>query len=594
MRLLATLLTLSLAVAPIAARAQDEPVVGAFVRVEGTRFLAGEEELRFVGANVAVMHSRQHREAMERTLDSVRADGLSVIRVWALGEQPDGAPEWARDYAFRIGEEGWIESSFAHLDRVLVAARERGLRVIVVLANRWSDYGGVPQYLRWAGVPFDATAPFGLSELELARFYDCTTCEQRYRAHARRVIERVNSISGIAYRDDPTILAWELANELSARRRDAASLVRWTRESARFVRSLDPRHLVSAGHIGYARASERATWLEVQRLPEIDFCDSHAYPIQQGTVRTPGELQRWIDDRVQLAHHVVGKPIVWGELVFTTRERRLLGVPRALWYDLFLTRSHRDGVEGALVWTYVPRSEHLGDHAIHPDGDEGDAADRTRDIRRVLARHAARWRVDPPRERNRALSPERGERPLFPMERHIRRARAPHASWRSAEGHRVLSIPARAFSEARFEAVGIWAEPPVPHLWGSGGGDVRFPVLLPRGRGVPARVVVRMRASSELPGHGSGATTDDVSYARVSLGDVELGEVVLPVDDGHGSDVSIELADPDALARLARVRGSSLDLRITIDGERGAAGLCVYGEDEVSAPRIRIEWWPAP
>jgi len=41
-----------------------------------------------------------------------------------------------------------LASSFAHLDRVLVAAWARRLRVIVVLANRWSDYGGFPRYLR--------------------------------------------------------------------------------------------------------------------------------------------------------------------------------------------------------------------------------------------------------------------------------------------------------------------------------------------------------------------------------------------------------------------------------------------------------------
>ena len=59
------------------------------------------------------------------------------------------------DKAFRIGEgqDGWVEESFVHLDHALVLARERGLGVIVVLTNRWPDYGGIAQHAEWSGLP---------------------------------------------------------------------------------------------------------------------------------------------------------------------------------------------------------------------------------------------------------------------------------------------------------------------------------------------------------------------------------------------------------------------------------------------------------
>ena len=39
-----------------------------------------------------------------------------------------------------------------HTDRRQIAAAERaGIRLIVTLSNSWSDYGGVPRYLRWVG-----------------------------------------------------------------------------------------------------------------------------------------------------------------------------------------------------------------------------------------------------------------------------------------------------------------------------------------------------------------------------------------------------------------------------------------------------------
>ena len=34
-----------------------------------------------------------------------------------------------------------------------------------------------------------------------------------YAEHVRYIVQRTNSLTGVTYRDDPTIMAWELANE---------------------------------------------------------------------------------------------------------------------------------------------------------------------------------------------------------------------------------------------------------------------------------------------------------------------------------------------------------------------------------------------
>ena len=359
-----------------------------FVQVAGARFVLGGRPFRFVGANVSIMHGAPHRAAVEATLDAAVADGLRVVRVWALGEQPEGADAWARDYAFRIGRDGWVEESFAHLDRVLEAARARGLRVIVVLANRWGDYGGVPRYLDWAGVPVPGT-PGALPEAALRRFFGEPTANDLYRAHVERVVTRVNPRTGVAYREDPTLLAWELINESDASRRDREALLAWTRTMARYVHSLDPIHLVAAGHIGYTRREQRDTWLAVQRLPEIDYADAHAYPTELRSVRTFAELDDFIDDHVQLAHFVVGKPFVWGEFGFRIRPGTRSGPARARWFERFLARSEADGVDGALAWIYTVSADHPQEHELLVDDP---AAARTRAVRDTMARAAARWR----------------------------------------------------------------------------------------------------------------------------------------------------------------------------------------------------------
>src|SRR5687767_3350767 len=145
------------------------------------------------------MHGPRARERAAHTLAEAKKDGLTVGRIWALGEGPADASEWARRHElFRAGPEQFVDGAFAHLDRVVAAARKNGLRLIVTLANHWGDYGGVPMYLRWAGLPGDG---FGATD----RFYSDEKTRAHFKAHVARVVER--------YADEPAIFAWELMNE---------------------------------------------------------------------------------------------------------------------------------------------------------------------------------------------------------------------------------------------------------------------------------------------------------------------------------------------------------------------------------------------
>lgn len=62
-------------------------------------------------------------------------------------------------------------------------------------------YGGAYQYSVWN----DAPNIFG--------FYTNRTVIDWYLNAVETVVTRVNSITGVAYRDDPAIFAWDLINE---------------------------------------------------------------------------------------------------------------------------------------------------------------------------------------------------------------------------------------------------------------------------------------------------------------------------------------------------------------------------------------------
>src|SRR5439155_21473286 len=66
----------------------------AFVRADGRRFLVDGKPFVFVGANLNVMHGADQRAHAEATIAAARADGLTVGRVWVLGEGDAQSPPW--------------------------------------------------------------------------------------------------------------------------------------------------------------------------------------------------------------------------------------------------------------------------------------------------------------------------------------------------------------------------------------------------------------------------------------------------------------------------------------------------------------------
>jgi mannan endo-1,4-beta-mannosidase len=127
------------------------------------------------------------------------------------------------------------------------------------------------------------------------------------------VIGRVNTVTGRLYRDDPTIFAWELANEP----RDYPP--EWIDETAGFIKSLDPNHMVTVGSEG--------TWGGVFKTthasPHIDYTTCHIWVENWGKYTaadsTTANLQAAVDFALEYidVHNTqavaLGKPLVLEE-----------------------------------------------------------------------------------------------------------------------------------------------------------------------------------------------------------------------------------------------------------------------------------------
>lgn len=528
------------------------------IRTDGARFVDGGRTFSFVGANVEVLHGAHSRAAYERTLDAARADGLRVVRVWALGEGPADAPDWQRAHdLFRVGPDGFVEAAYVQLDRVLAAAQTRGLRVVLTLGNHWGDYGGIPQYLRWAGLP---ERGFGARDA----FFSDERTRAFFSAHLDRLIDRVNSVTGERYAEDPTIFSWELLNESQVESCAGAEARRaWVVEMARRLRARGARQLITPGVIGYGTLAERREWLAVCELPEVDYCDSHLYPQTTDQVPSEKELDQLLDDRALLAERVARKPLVIGELGFDTRRDHdgWLGRGRADWFAHVLARLLDDGAAGALVWIYQPWSGRPRDYGIYVDRADTD------DVRAQLRRFAAQALTAPP-ARNPILDAARGSAPLYDPYRTVRR---PAPAFVREEGARtIVALAPERFASGRFERVGAWDGGVLQHAYGAGDGvfEWRFPA--------PARPVGRLtialRVSSEFP--GDSAPADGRSRFVVELDGHRVAELWASPDDGKGERREVTVTDRSLLATLPG-RAHTLTLRVPAGPD--ANGLCVYG-----------------
>ena len=333
-----------------------------FVRQRGGRFFVGRKPFRFVGANVAVMYRDEDRERMPETMRQAAQAGIKVVRVWAFGE---GGPndvkpvadfeDWPRNHSFRLTPTQWNEDAFVHLDKVIAEAAKNNIYVQLCLTNWWRDTGGITQYLRWVGIndAADDSYEFGINNEKAMLFYSNPETRRLYREQVEKLVTRRNTITGVFYRDDPTIFGWELMNEAQAITGRWAERRAWFAEMSAYLKSLDPNHMIAPGTWGYRTSSERREWLADHAIPTIDYCDVHTYPRpdHNSFIDSPNALKEFIENRAAAAFSIK-KALVFGEFGMGVEGHN--GASQLDWYKAFFEGNARAGTAGAMFWILTP------------------------------------------------------------------------------------------------------------------------------------------------------------------------------------------------------------------------------------------------
>lgn len=236
-----------------------------FVTLSGWQLMLNKHPFRFAGANMhwlalddSTMYPSKFR--VDDGLDAAKEMGATVIRSHSLGIST-GCRNCIEP---SLGV--FNETALEHVDYVIKAAKDRGLRLIIPLTDNYRyAAGGKHNFTDWRGISDEN------------QFYYDTQVISDFETYIRTLLNRVNTYTGVAYKNDATIMAWETGNEL-----DPPSS--WTETISTYIKSIDSNHLVMDGRKGVDP--------HAASLTNIDIVTNHYYPMSTSEVKIDADAAK--------------------------------------------------------------------------------------------------------------------------------------------------------------------------------------------------------------------------------------------------------------------------------------------------------------
>ncbi|MEI9975380.1 MAG: cellulase family glycosylhydrolase [Ignavibacteriota bacterium] len=241
------------------------------------------------------------------------------MRMWCFDDvsSSSGASFYLQNFAGGTPQFNDAGTGLANVDYAVNKAGQLGIKLILTLTNNWSDYGGMDTYVTARGLKYHD------------QFYSDATVVKWYKSWIAHVLNHVNTISEVAYKDDPAIAIWELANEPrcqgsgtlpSSGSCNTQTLVTWIADVAGYIKSVDSNHLVAVGDEGFFCNSQGVpSSLNVcgsgvdsvafGQAANVDVIGFHLYP--DTWIRDVAWADQYIAQHMTSAK-AAGKPVYWG------------------------------------------------------------------------------------------------------------------------------------------------------------------------------------------------------------------------------------------------------------------------------------------
>jgi len=282
----------------------------------------GEKEVRFISFNIPNLHYVEDYLPFEGTnpwrlpneyeirdgLKSIKQLGGKVTRIYVLSvKRAEDSPDIIRHVE---GPGQFNEEAFKTLDLVMKVANEEGVRVIIPFVDNWHWWGGPKEYAAFRGKEKEA-------------FWTDKEVIEDFKKTINFLVNRKNSYTGVTYKEDKALFAWETGNELEAP-------FSWTKEIAAYVKSLDNNHLLVEGIRGKELTQEALEDIN------LDILSTHHYGDPKFSLEAIDKNQKVAKGK---------KPYFVGEygIIPTPKIREIT--------DKIIN----DGLAGGMIWSLRPR-----------------------------------------------------------------------------------------------------------------------------------------------------------------------------------------------------------------------------------------------
>ncbi|KAG6843996.1 hypothetical protein H0H87_010887 [Tephrocybe sp. NHM501043] len=300
---------------------------------------------------------------MNKAFADIAASGGTTVRTWGFNEVTTASGNYYQLWSGSTATVNTGASGLQNFDNVVAAAKANGIRLIVALTNNWADYGGLDVYVKQI-----------LNSGNHDLFYTDATVIAAYKNYIKTFVSR--------YANEPTILAWELANEPRCKGSTGttsgscttATIIAWVKEISAYIKSLDSNHLVAIGDEGFYnqpsastypyQGSEGVDFDANLAISTVDFGTFHSYPEPWGqSANSTLWGTQWIKDHAA-SQKSANKPVILEEYGVTTAQTTTY----AAWWDAIVS----SGLAGDLIWqagSHLSVGDTANDgYAVYPDG----------------------------------------------------------------------------------------------------------------------------------------------------------------------------------------------------------------------------------
>lgn len=243
-----------------------------FITRSGDKLMDGNREFRFIGLNIPNLQVNEdnsflskgwHRideYEMRDAFKTIQMMGGTVTRVYVFSIQGGVNNPNLKSHIYGPGK--YDEEMFKDFDLLLKLANDYKIRLIVPFIDNWDWWGGTMRMAAFRGK-------------KQAEFCTDSLVRADYKALVNYILNRKNTYTGVKYKDDPAILAWETGNELGIENahNDATILDQWTKEMSAYIKSIDKKHLLVDGKDSYRFGLSEAQVDD----PNTDMLTEHYY-----------------------------------------------------------------------------------------------------------------------------------------------------------------------------------------------------------------------------------------------------------------------------------------------------------------------------